>query len=117
MPRKYLYLALFVVGAIVPYLSFVPWVMDHGFDISLMVEELFANRISAFFGLGGELSHSLCRRMRQRGHPGVIEEIPPAKNREGIDVSDVFVEFVHVCATARMNIIPGKPCFERMRLF
>jgi hypothetical protein len=51
MPRKYLYLALFIVGAVVPYLSFVPWVMDHGFDISLMVEELFANRISAFFGL------------------------------------------------------------------
>ena len=51
MPRKYLYLALFVVGAVVPYLSFVPWVLDHGFDISLMVEELFANRISAFFGL------------------------------------------------------------------
>jgi predicted exporter len=51
MQRKYLYLALFVVGAVVPYLSFVPWVMDHGFDISHMVEELFANRISAFFGL------------------------------------------------------------------
>ena len=51
MPRKFLYLALFVVGVVVPNLSFVPWVMDHGFDISLMVEELFANRISAFFGL------------------------------------------------------------------
>jgi predicted exporter len=51
MPRKYLYLALFVIGAVVPYLSFVPWLMDHGFDISRMVEELFANRISAFFGL------------------------------------------------------------------
>lgn len=51
MPRKYAYLALFVLGTVVPYLSFVPWVMDHGFDISLMVEELFANRISAFFAL------------------------------------------------------------------
>ena len=51
MPRKYAYLGLFVIGTVVPYLSFVPWVMEHGFDISLMVEELFANRISAFFGL------------------------------------------------------------------
>ena len=42
---------LFVIGTVVPYLSFVPWVMDHGFDVSRMVEELFANRISAFFGL------------------------------------------------------------------
>ena len=51
MPRKYVYLVLFVIGAVVPYLSFVPWVMDHGLDISRLVEELFANRISAFFGL------------------------------------------------------------------
>ena len=51
MPRKYVYLALFVIGTVLPYLSFAPWVMDHGFDISRMVEELFANRISAFFGL------------------------------------------------------------------
>ena len=51
MSRKSLYLALFVIGAVLPYLSFVPWVMDHGLDISRLVEELFANRISAFFGL------------------------------------------------------------------
>jgi hypothetical protein len=51
MSRKHVYFALFALGTIVPYLSFVPWVMDHGVDISLMVEELFANRISAFFGL------------------------------------------------------------------
>ena len=51
MSRKYLFLALFIVGVVVPYLSFVPWVIDHGLDISRLVEELFANRISAFFGL------------------------------------------------------------------
>ena len=51
MSRKFIYLALFLIGTVVPYLSFVPWVMDHGFDVSLMVEQLFANRISAFFGL------------------------------------------------------------------
>jgi len=51
MSRKFVYLTLCIVGTVVPYLSFVPWVLDHGFDISRMVEELFANRISAFFGL------------------------------------------------------------------
>jgi predicted exporter len=51
MSRKHVYLALFVIGTLVPYAAFVPWVIDHGFDISRMVEELFANRISAFFGL------------------------------------------------------------------
>src|SRR5215210_5622018 len=51
MTRKYVYLALFIIGTIVPLLSFVPWVLDHGVDISLMLDELFANRISAFFGL------------------------------------------------------------------
>jgi hypothetical protein len=51
MSPKYIYLALCIVGTIVPYLSFVPWLMDHGLDIPRMVEELFANRISAFFGL------------------------------------------------------------------
>lgn len=51
MIRKYVYLALFLIGTIVPYLSFVPWVLDHGLDISRLVEELFVNRISAFFGL------------------------------------------------------------------
>lgn len=51
MPRKYVYLTLCLIGTVVPYLSFVPWVMDHGVDIPLMIDELFANRISAFFGL------------------------------------------------------------------
>ena len=51
MSRKATYLLLAVVGTLVPYLSFVPWLIDHGLDISRMVEELFANRISAFFGL------------------------------------------------------------------
>ena len=51
MTRKYVYLALFVAGTIVPYLAFVPWVIDHGLDLSRMVEELFVNRVSAFFAI------------------------------------------------------------------
>jgi hypothetical protein len=51
MSRRSIYFFLFVLGSVVPYLSLVPWLIDHGLDISRMVEELFANRISAFFGL------------------------------------------------------------------
>ena len=51
MSRKSTYLLLFIIGTVIPYVSFVPWVIEHGFDLSRMVEELFANRISAFFGL------------------------------------------------------------------
>jgi hypothetical protein len=56
LSRKRIYLVLAIAGIVVPYVSFVPWLMDHGIDLSLMVEELFANRISAFFGLDVILS-------------------------------------------------------------
>jgi hypothetical protein len=51
MTRRNVYLSLFIIGTIVPLAAFIPWVIDHGLDISRMVEELFVNRISAFFGL------------------------------------------------------------------
>ena len=51
MKLKSIYLALCVLGAVLPYSAFVPWLLAHGLDVSLFVEELFANRISAFFGL------------------------------------------------------------------
>ena len=42
---------LFLVGVIIPYLEFGPWVQEHGLKLGLMVDQLFANRISAFFAL------------------------------------------------------------------
>jgi len=48
---KTLYLALFVLGCVLPLSQLVPWVMAHGVDPALFVSELFANRISGFFGL------------------------------------------------------------------
>jgi hypothetical protein len=48
---KTLYAVLFVVGCILPLSQFVPWVIAHGVDPDLFVTELFANRISGFFGL------------------------------------------------------------------
>src|SRR5687767_449963 len=48
---KVLYLALFVLGCLLPLSQLVPWVAAHGADPRLFVSELFANRISGFFGL------------------------------------------------------------------
>jgi hypothetical protein len=51
MKPKTIYLALCLLGAVLPYWQFVPWVMQHGMNLPLFVRELFANRISAFFGM------------------------------------------------------------------
>lgn len=51
MRLRHVYLFLAVLGAIIPYWKLVPWIMDHGPNISLLVQELFATRIGAFFGL------------------------------------------------------------------
>ena len=51
MKPKTIYLALCFAGALLPYWQFVPWVIQHGMNLPLFVRELFANRISAFFGM------------------------------------------------------------------
>ena len=51
MNRKNIYLFFCVLGAAIPYSQFVPWVMENGVHVDLLVRQLFANRISAFFGL------------------------------------------------------------------
>ena len=49
-PRN-VYLVLCVVGFLLPYSQFVPWLLKHGLNLSLFCRELFANRIGAFFGM------------------------------------------------------------------
>ena len=49
MARKNLYLLLAIVGFLVPYSQFVPWIMQNGLNMKLFFEQMFANRISAFF--------------------------------------------------------------------
>ena len=51
MTPKHLYLVLCVIGTIVPYSQFIPFLREHGLDVQAIVAQLFANRISAFFGL------------------------------------------------------------------
>jgi Protein of unknown function DUF2834 len=46
-----MYLFLCLLGAALPYSQFIPWIIEHGPNIELLFRELFANSISAFFGL------------------------------------------------------------------
>ena len=48
---RHLYLALCLAGTVLPYWALVPWFMEHGLDLTLFCQELFATRIGAFFGL------------------------------------------------------------------
>lgn len=45
---KYVFLALVIAGVIVPYMAFVPWAIEHGLDLRLLVEQAGVNRIAAF---------------------------------------------------------------------
>jgi hypothetical protein len=48
---KALYLGLSVLGTILPYSQFIPFLREHGLDARLFLEQLFATRIGGFFGL------------------------------------------------------------------
>lgn len=51
MKLKTLYLLLCILGAALPYWQFVPWMAANGLHMPMFFRELFANRISAFFGM------------------------------------------------------------------
>jgi hypothetical protein len=48
---KTVYLLLCTVGFAAPYAAFIAWLAEHGPNGRLFVQQLFANRISAFFAL------------------------------------------------------------------
>jgi len=51
MKLRTVYLILCVVGLVLPYSQFVPWVVDNGPHLRLFLQQLFANRVGAFFGM------------------------------------------------------------------
>ena len=51
MRLRHAYLGLCIVGTVLPYWQLVPWVMEHGLDLTLLCHELFSTGIGAFFGL------------------------------------------------------------------
>ena len=51
MKTRHFYLVCCVLGLLLPYSQFVPWLLEHGLNITLFFRELFANRIGAFFAI------------------------------------------------------------------
>jgi len=45
------YLALCIIGTLLPLGFFVPFLREHGLNLRLMVTQLFANPTAAFFGM------------------------------------------------------------------
>jgi hypothetical protein len=50
-PKQILYFILCVAGTILPYSQLFPFLREHGLDTSLLFQQLFANKVSGFFGL------------------------------------------------------------------
>lgn len=51
MRLRHVYLLFCVIGTVLPCWKLLPWMMEHGLDLSLLCQELFARRIGAFFAL------------------------------------------------------------------
>ena len=56
MKPKGLYLVLGVLGTVLPYTQFVPFLRQHGLDVRLFLHELFSTWIGGFFGMDVFLS-------------------------------------------------------------
>jgi Terpene cyclase DEP1 len=52
MKLRHLYLVFAVIGLVLPYSQFVPWLVErHALNMSIFLQDLFANRISGFFAM------------------------------------------------------------------
>jgi len=52
MKLRHLYLLFAVLGLVLPYSQFIPWLVEHhALNMSIFLRDLFANRISAFFAI------------------------------------------------------------------
>jgi hypothetical protein len=46
--KKTAYIALCVLGAVIPMAVFVPYALENGLDMGLFVREMFATRVASF---------------------------------------------------------------------
>lgn len=51
MKPKHLYLFLCLLGTILPYSWFLPFLREHGLDLPLFFQQLFSTPVSGFFGM------------------------------------------------------------------
>ena len=48
---QWLYLILAILGTVLPVWQLLPFLIEHGFNLPLLFQQLFENHVSAFFGL------------------------------------------------------------------
>lgn len=51
MKLRYLYLGMCLLGLVLPYSQFIPWLVANGINLQLFFGELFSTRIGGFFGM------------------------------------------------------------------
>jgi hypothetical protein len=51
MKLKTIYLVLCVLGVLLPYWQLGPWLAANGLNIPLLLQQLFANQVGAFFAM------------------------------------------------------------------
>jgi hypothetical protein len=51
MKPKTVYAILCMAGVVLPYGEFFPWLRANGLNLGLLLQQLFANRVSGFFGV------------------------------------------------------------------
>ena len=51
MTLKNVYLVLCVVGTLLPLGAFSPWLLENGLNVSLFIDQMFANRVAAAFSI------------------------------------------------------------------
>ena len=51
MKPSHWYVILCVLGTVLPYSQFVPFLRDHGLNVQEFISQLFATRISGFFAM------------------------------------------------------------------
>ena len=51
MKPKNIYLGLCVLGIVLPYSQFIPFLGEHGLDLKLLFEQMFSNHIAGFFSM------------------------------------------------------------------
>ncbi|MGB6307719.1 MAG: DUF2834 domain-containing protein [Steroidobacteraceae bacterium] len=96
---RWWYLSLAIIGAVLPYSRFVPWLVDHGLDLRLLLSELFSTRIGGFFGFDVLISAVVLL--------GFIR-------REGAS-RDVPHQWLAIVATCLIGVSCGLPLFLYLR--
>jgi hypothetical protein len=94
-----LYLTLALIGAILPYSQFLPWLTTNGLNLPLLFRELFSTHLGAFFGCDVLISAVVLI--------GFIR-------REGAKQGIRFL-WVPIAATCLIGVSCGLPLFLYMR--